>query len=206
MTTTTKRERARLALRQRILAGAMRVFARDGIAAFSIRRVAAEIDYSPGTLYRYFSDKDALLLAMQQDAFRCKVASLLPVMQIADPIERLLAMGHAYLKHGLEHPDEFRLMFVVLPPMQALDKQAADWQAGETGFQLLQSTVELGIAQGRFRPDQDARALAVLLWSTVHGLTTLHLSQRLSMLTETEKTTIQTNVLDQLDHFLRNCC
>ena len=202
MPPSDRRTKEKAAVRQRILDGAQRVFVRDGAARFSIRRVATEIDYSPGTLYLYFKDKNALLLALHQEALRCKGESLLPLLEIKDPLERIKAMGREYIAHGLRHPDEFRLMFVMPAPMDVLDRLDLDWRLGQSGFTILIQTLQEAVDAGQLAPDTDTHTLGILLWSTVHGLTMLHLSQRLVMLSETEQRDIQERVLARLDQFL----
>lgn len=50
--------------RAEILSVARRLFVQDGYDATSINRIAAEVAVAPNTLYWYFADKDALLIAV----------------------------------------------------------------------------------------------------------------------------------------------
>jgi len=54
--------------RERILATAIELVAREGEDALSMRRIGQELDVWPMTLYRYFHDKDALLDALAEAA------------------------------------------------------------------------------------------------------------------------------------------
>src|SRR3954464_9163666 len=56
--------------RERILATALAVSAREGPDALSMRRIAQELDVWPMSLYRHFRDKDELLEALAADAAR----------------------------------------------------------------------------------------------------------------------------------------
>ena len=49
---------------ERILAAGRTVVLRDGYDAASTNRIAAEADISPGSLYQYFPNKDAVLSAI----------------------------------------------------------------------------------------------------------------------------------------------
>ncbi|MGH8882698.1 MAG: TetR/AcrR family transcriptional regulator, partial [Stackebrandtia sp.] len=60
-----QQHRARLT-RERILAAAAQVFATHGYAAGTTDRIAAAAKLSIGTLYQYFPNKDAILLALSQ--------------------------------------------------------------------------------------------------------------------------------------------
>lgn len=72
MTTTSKRLAARrtptqersIATRDRLLDAAARVFARHGYAAGTTNRIAEEAGASVGSLYQYFPNKDAILVAL----------------------------------------------------------------------------------------------------------------------------------------------
>ena len=52
------------ARREQIVGAATRVFAQDGFSRATTREVAREAGVSEGTIYNYFEDKDALLMAI----------------------------------------------------------------------------------------------------------------------------------------------
>lgn len=184
MPTTTRRDRERAELRELILGGARRVFERDGHDGVSIRKVAKEIEYSPGTIYLYYKNKDDLMLALHEDAFARKASRFAPLMHVDDPMERLVAMGRSYVEHALTAPSDFHLMFVDGCPIAALQEAGQEWHVHNSAFVMLQATVQAGIDGGRFRENLDAEATAVMLWSMVHGHAMLTLSRRLDMLTD----------------------
>jgi AcrR family transcriptional regulator len=53
----------------RIVAAAIRVADAEGLGALSMRRVAAELDAAPMSLYRHVADKDDLILQMMNTVF-----------------------------------------------------------------------------------------------------------------------------------------
>ena len=57
----TRRERRRQETIERILDAAMRLMAEQGYEAFTIARLAGDLNYAVGALYRYFKGKDAIL-------------------------------------------------------------------------------------------------------------------------------------------------
>ena len=182
--TLTRRERERTERTQLILEGARRVFEREGHGGLSIRKVAKEIDFSPGTLYLYYRDKDALMLALHEEAFARKAGMFAPLMSVEDPMERLVAMGRSYIRHALEHPSDFHLMFVDDCPMQTLLDENREWHTTNGAFSMVRATVAEGIGKQRFRENVQAESMAVILWSMVHGCAMLILSKRLGMLSE----------------------
>ncbi len=54
--------------RQRIIASARQLVEAEGFQALSMHRVAAALAYTVGALYRYFPNKDALILALLGEA------------------------------------------------------------------------------------------------------------------------------------------
>jgi len=54
----------------RIVAAARGLIAADGLAAFSMRRLASDLGVNPMTIYLRFENKDALLAAVAEDALR----------------------------------------------------------------------------------------------------------------------------------------
>ncbi len=62
--------------RARILAATLRVVGRHGVASITTRKIAQEADVNLSALHRYFSSKDALLLAALDEATTLMIAAL----------------------------------------------------------------------------------------------------------------------------------
>lgn len=107
-----RKEREKTEMRELITAAAMKMFLEDGYAKTSIRGIADAIEYSPGTIYLYFKDKDELLYEVQADAY----GRLLEVFQkeatSTDPLQKLHQLGRAYINFGLKNPELYDLMFI----------------------------------------------------------------------------------------------
>ena len=77
----------RSAARERLIEAAMRCVVRDGLAATGISAVAAEAGVSRPTVYRYFEDRHALVLATLLEAGRSlgeELARRLPALREPD--------------------------------------------------------------------------------------------------------------------------
>ena len=61
MGSTERRQNHRASLRREILDAASRLFVEEGFERATLRRIAAQIEYSPTTIYLYFKDKNELL-------------------------------------------------------------------------------------------------------------------------------------------------
>jgi AcrR family transcriptional regulator len=95
--------------RQRILAAAQTLFARDGVAATSMDAIAFEAGVGKGTLFRRFGDRASLALALLESSEREFQESFIrgpaPLGPGAPPCERLIAFGHGLLAHLAAHGD-----------------------------------------------------------------------------------------------------
>lgn len=77
------------AKRDAILSAAAKLFLRDGYEPTSMKAVAAEAGVTANTVYWYFDDKDALLLAVAEHTFAAVLVDALPHAPTA-PVDRLL--------------------------------------------------------------------------------------------------------------------
>lgn len=99
--------------REEILQAAKDLFLEQGYEATTIRRIADRVGVSAPALYLYFHDKEAMMLALCDQTFGRLIERIAYIEKtVADPLERLRRFGDAYARFGLEHPDEYRLVFV----------------------------------------------------------------------------------------------
>ena len=155
----------------------MQLFREQGYASVSMRKIAKRIEYSVGTLYLYYKDKDELFLAVQAFAFAEAFNYMQPALQEKDPLDRIHQMGERYIRFGLQHPDLYQLMFMMENPMDALEDEA-NWKPGIRLHELLMTIVHDCIAAGHF-PGTDPETTSFTMWSLVHGMVSLQVSQRL---------------------------
>jgi AcrR family transcriptional regulator len=170
MGTAERKARERGEVRGAILAAARRVLLAEGWDAVSIRRIAGEVEYSPGALYLYFEDKQALLAALQEEGFAELRRRQAAVDGVRDPVRRLLRHGEAYLAFALEHPETYDLMFV-LPEGARLPGAE-----GAASYQLLRDHVAACVRAGRLAGEVEP--LAHALFGLVHGLASLAIRSR----------------------------
>lgn len=174
-----RKEREKEALRQKIIEAATQLFQQENYAGVSMRKIAKAIEYSVGTLYLYYKDKDELFLAVQEAAFERAFEYIQQLPPTEDPLELLRNLGERYIHFGLHNPDFYRLMFMMDNPMQALD-ESDGWRSGIKLHQLLCTIVEACIQQGKL-PNNNAAEMSFALWSFVHGMVSLKITCRLDI-------------------------
>ena len=163
-------------LRAEILAAAERLLLETGNAdAVSIRAVAGAVGVTPPSIYLHFADKNELIFAVceaQWARFNAHVRQA--TRGIADPLERVLASGRAYVEFGLANPEHYRILFMTrpedIPPSVTPEALLEDSVFGD-----LVAAVEEAVAAGSLEGPADL--VVYQAWTTVHGLVSLRITQ-----------------------------
>ncbi|MDR7209127.1 TetR/AcrR family transcriptional regulator [Flavobacterium piscis] len=178
MSTADRKAREKEALKALILKGAKKLFLEKGIEQTTIRNIADEIDYSVGTVYVYFKDKNAILHDLHSIGFQELGGYFQELFSIKDPMERLRKMGVVYIKFAIENSEMYDLMFNLKAPMEFLEKsENDDWDEGAATFDRVKKTVEECINEGHFE-GHNVEPLSFMIWSLVHGMCCLEIRQR----------------------------
>jgi AcrR family transcriptional regulator len=163
------------AFRRRATEAAMRLFARRGYQAVTMRALAAALRVSPMTPYRYFAGKEALFARVRAEAFRRFAETLEAALPgRGDALARLLRLKRAYLGFALEQPDAYRIMFEL---RQGPGRDPELLAQSRRAFAALHGTVAEAVDGGALAGDP--LTIAHLLWAGAHGLVSLHLAGKL---------------------------
>lgn len=156
MSTAERKAREKDALKALILKGAKKLFLERGIEQTTIRNIADEIDYSVGTVYLHFKDKNTILHDLHSIGFQELGGYFNELFSMENPMERLRKMGFIYIKFALENQEMYDLMFNVKAPMEYIESSEKDeWNEGAGTFGALKTTVDdcinLGISKGIYQ-------------------------------------------------------
>jgi len=111
----------------RILDATERVFRGEGYDACTIRRIARDLDCAVGSIYRYFTDKRQLLLAVTHRIFA-------PVIEVIDSGGSITHSARMYHDLASASPQMYRLMFwLACPPPEKLNQIAPPADATVAG-------------------------------------------------------------------------
>ncbi|MFT3779753.1 MAG: TetR/AcrR family transcriptional regulator [Ottowia sp.] len=167
-------------LRQALLDAAFGLLATRPAAQLSLREVARAAGVSHAAPYHYFADRDALLKAVGTECMRRFLhAQQAAVEHESAPVQRLLALGLAYVGFAHAQPNAFALVFdAQLCPPGAPNAESAPLIAANEA--LLRDCVA-AMQQADDLPDVDGDALGAALWGTVHGLAQLVMAGHLPM-------------------------
>lgn len=176
MSITDRKNKEKLEMRKRILNGARRVFLEKGYENTSMRNIASEIDYSAGTLYFHFKDKSEIFHELHKEGFRLLLDQLMILESVADPFERLKAVGKVFIKFAQENKDYYNLMFLVNEPSSE--------KSDNNGFQIAQEAINHLLKlvkdcqeEGRFK-NMDPEYFSFMFLSSVNGICALFCKDR----------------------------
>jgi AcrR family transcriptional regulator len=165
--------------REEILAAARALFLDDGYERTTVRRIVGKVGVTAPALYRHFHDKDEILLEIADRAFEPLLQTFRLALSDPDPLRGLRRLMEGYVRFGLDHPDEYRFVFMVkelVPPelSHRHGEPRADGRGGKGAqtFALLQQQVERLMDAAILRPGHPA-TVAELIWACGHGLVSL---------------------------------
>jgi AcrR family transcriptional regulator len=151
-------------LREQLLQATAEVLNEVGDAdRASVRAIARRAGVSPTALYLQFPDRDSLVAAAVDAGFEAFNEALLSASAFdGPPVERLLAMGRAYLDFFEERPALYATLF-------STRRTLVDKEPDVDRDRALDGVVELLQLIDPSLPDDDAGQLAILIWSSLHG-------------------------------------
>ena len=100
-------------LRRVLIDAALKLAEEGGIEQISVREAARRAGVSPGAPFRHFESRDALMLAVAEDAqrrFRAEIETALAQAPAGDPLKRLRCFGLAYLRWAMRNPAHFEII------------------------------------------------------------------------------------------------
>jgi AcrR family transcriptional regulator len=160
------------------------LFKEEGFDNVSIRKIAEIIQYSPTTIYLYFKDKKEILFELCEQGFEMIHDFTDTLNVIHDPVEKLKKMGEFYILFGLNFPEYYDLMLIQEAPMiHYSDLKLSDWKGANKVFNRLKEFVQDCIDEGKI-PGENVELISITLWSTLHGLISLHVRRRLEKLVD----------------------
>ncbi len=178
MGTKERRSREKMVTRDKILAAARDMFAEEGYEAVTMRAIAERVEYTPTALYHHFRNKQALLTELCDCDFESLARHFSGQAAAADPVERILAVGRAYLRFAEEFPSQYRFMFMTVFPQvdHAAITRVVPGDPEKDAYSFLREACREAIGQRRLRPElKDPDQLAQIFWGSVHGLISLRM-------------------------------
>ena len=167
------------ATRDRICEAALALFDQGGRDAVTLRAISGILGCSPMQPYRYFpGGKNEILAEVKTKAFNHFAEHQEQMLTDGsdndiDVVERY---GAGYVRYARDNPANFRIMFELepFPEDEYPELAAAGARARSPALTAIRRLIERGTLVG------DHRQIGKVLWASVHGLATLHLTGQLA--------------------------
>ena len=153
----------------RIHDAALKLFARHGYAAVSMRQIASEVGVQAGALYNYTPDKQSLLFGLLQTHMQDLLAAGGARAASDDAMAKLEDFTRFHIRFNLERADAVFISYMELrnlspgnfATIEALRRRYED---------VLEAILQQGVDAGRFAvPDTKIATLAVIAMLTGVG-------------------------------------
>ena len=186
-------------VRAAILDAARSLYFAHGADGVSARKIASAVGCSATTIYIYYKNLDDLLHHLRMEGF-ARLTQYLQETSGASAIERILEMGKAYFRFGMEHPNYYDVMFFYrfreLPKADMIQREIY-------ALTLLRDAVKSGIESGEIRGDVDLMVLTNGLWAEIHGITSLAVSGRLWQTAQGQHERVLQAIFEGMERWLR---
>ncbi len=164
--------------RERIVSAANAALTAGGHEAVVLRAIARDLGVTAPALYDHFDSRDDLLRALAEHGYRAMAEAL--AVDGDRAIDRVRARALAYVQFAADHPELFRLMFLFRPAAVELVDADGDvidneLSAATAVFDQSVDDLEAAVANGDL-VDRDILRLAMILWTTTHGVATVALT------------------------------
>jgi AcrR family transcriptional regulator len=161
--------------RRAILARAFEIAKTSGLSGLSIGRLAEETGLSKSGLFAHFGSKEALCVAVVEEAAQQFVEFVMaPALQKPRGEPRIRALFERWVDWGQQPGGCFFVAAVAElddqpgPARDALVQSCRDW------LDALATAARITVAEGQFRADVDPDQFAFELYSTMLGFHTYH--------------------------------
>jgi AcrR family transcriptional regulator len=162
-------------LRRVLIEAALELVGEGGADAVSVREAARRAGVSPGAPFRHFPSRDALMIAVAEEAqrrFRAEIEAALADAPADDPLARFRRIGLAYLRWAMRNPTHFE----VISSQRLFDHDRAGGVSRDNAelIGLTEQTLSEAFARGQLR-SSDLKAVQIAGRALVYGFARMNI-------------------------------
>jgi len=162
----------------RIAEAAMRILAKEGADAVSMRRIARAIGITPMAIYHHFPDRDALLQAITAREFD-RLAALMAAHPAEIGENSFTRILDFYIDYAFQNPRVFDYLYShPRPGARQFPKDFRERQSPTMNRTVDELTS--AIKSGVLRKD-DIWELGMMIWALIHGYVALYRAGRIGL-------------------------
>ena len=174
-------------LKEEFLTIAFDFIKNQDIDKLTLKVLSDATNTSRSAIYRHFKSKDALIETMIRRGFEQFDAAISPILiETKKPIiDRFYLSGKYYIEYAKTNPSLYKLLFgkkyaYIREEIMSLQDEEC------SGFGTLKKTIEEGQKSGIIKKE-DSFNQAVVVWSSLHGLSSLIIDGFMDVETNTEQ-------------------
>ncbi|MBT7782524.1 MAG: TetR/AcrR family transcriptional regulator, partial [Anaerolineae bacterium] len=155
-----------------LIEAGVEILEEEGNNALSLRKVARKVGVSHAAPYRHFENKELLIAAIADEGYAKLEEKMNSVTTefSDDSSVQIIELGWAYIHFAIENPNHLRVMFTDF-------SESCTLETGDS-FALLVNSIIAG-QEANDVVAGDTVQLALALWATVHGLSTLLIENKI---------------------------
>lgn len=142
-------------MKRKIMEAAIDIIEQEGYEKLSIRKIAAKIEYSPTTIYLYYTDKAEIITDMSNELYSKVFNDVVTfinknaVLTMEQQIQEIMCI---FIKALCSEPEMVKaIMFSGMNVIFA--NESSNCTPTNTGISMLDDLISNGISQKVFRPD-----------------------------------------------------
>lgn len=149
---------------------------KEGFAAFSARRVAAQVGYTVGSIYNVFGSYDSLLLHMNGETLDALHEAISKALERQPRKNALLVLAEAYYAFASK---EYALWSCLFEYRLSENTEMPEWYLKK--LKALFAMIEEQLAGYCLENSRQCRRHGKILWAGIHGICVLALSGRMEV-------------------------
>jgi len=168
LSTSSRRERRSLELRERLFRSALDLFARKGFAETTVEDITNAADVGKGTFFNYFPSKDHILLAFGEMQLAKLRDAVEEARHSSEPLPQYLrSLSVRMTQEPMRNPAIVRALLLAYLSSTPVRQAMLDMQ--KRVLALHSEMIELGQQRGEVRDDVSAVELAQVFRQTIFG-------------------------------------
>lgn len=175
-----RKRREKKQRRETIIDAAEEVMFAKGVEQATMKEIADKAELSKGTLYLYFKNKNELYMAIAQrgsDYLNSQFAKVFAGDHTGIQLIRML--GETYLDFVRENPgyyDAFKFYESINDVEQLRQSDVAQIceENRREALSFMVRALQIGMQDGTIDDNYDPRQLAIVIWSSTRGITTIN--------------------------------
>jgi AcrR family transcriptional regulator len=144
-----------------------------------MRKIADQIEYSPGAIYSYFASKEDIFFALAEEGLQFLRQHCAPAADGDEPLEHVRAALWRFYTFSKEQPEYFSLIFVD----SAVPRISRDWERFSfvrEWRQDIEHDIQRCIDDGLFPRAESSGSVFRILSTAMYGAAVFRLSHRLA--------------------------